>query len=518
MARAILSSLFFIVFTIFLRISAAAVDDKDITSTTSVLSRLDFPSGFVFGAGTSAYQIEGAAAEDGRKPSVWDTFTHQGKTLDKGTGDIASDQYHKYREDVKLMHNMGIDVYRFSISWSRLIPDGHGAVNPAGLNYYNNLIDELVSYGIGAHVTLSHFDIPQTLEDEYDGYLSSKFIKDFTAYADVCFKEFGDRVKSWTTFNEPNIQTVFGSGMGLLPPGRCSYPFGVNCSKGDSTTEPYLASHNILLSHGAAVELYRTKYQETQKGQIGITLLAYWFKPSSSSPLDSAATQRAIDFHLGWYLDPLIYGRYPTVMRKIVGSRLPKFTANDLKQIRGSFDFIGINYYCVINVQDLPRTSDAYGSDYLRDISAKLSFPNGMPFVEFTRLKADGTVNERGLQQVLDYVKVKYKNPAAVIHENGYPMTDASPNDTDRIENLQSMIKSLLQSIRNGSDVRGYFVWSLLDCFEALGGYTVRYGLYGVDFNHKDLRRYPRHSAHWYSTFMAKPQRKVGTTSSYLYS
>ncbi|PIA46227.1 hypothetical protein AQUCO_01500030v1 [Aquilegia coerulea] len=290
----------------FLHVYAGDDDDADggiITTRTSVLSRLDFPSDFVFGAGSSAYQVEGATAEDGRKPSIWDTFTQEGKTADKGTGDIAADQYHQYKEDVKLMHKMGLDAYRFSISWSRIIPDGHGSVNPKGVIYYNNLIDELVSYGIEAHVTLSHFDIPQALQDEYEGILSPKFIEDFTAYADVCFKEFGDRVKSWMTFNEPNIQTVTGNGMGMMPPGRCSYPFGFgNCSKGDSTTEPYLAAHNILLSHAAAVHVYRTNYQEKQKGKIGITLLAFWFEPMTNLTQDVAATERICDFQLGWYV------------------------------------------------------------------------------------------------------------------------------------------------------------------------------------------------------------------------
>ncbi|KAF9623056.1 hypothetical protein IFM89_036192 [Coptis chinensis] len=515
---------FIFISIIFLHISAGS----SITSpTSSVLGRLDFPPGFVFGASTSAYQVEGAAAEDGRKPSIWDTYTHDGKTPDKGTGDVAADQYHKYKDDVKLMHKMGLDAYRFSISWSRLIPDGRGAVNLKGLNYYSNLIDELLSYGIEAHVTLSHFDLPQALQDEYEGFLSSKFIEDFTAYADVCFKEYGDRVKSWITFNEPNMQTVFGYDIGGLPPGRCTHPFGLygfNCSKGDSTTEPYLATHNILLSHASAVQLYRTKYQDKQEGQIGITLVAFWLEPATSSPQDIAATQRARDFHLGWYLDPLVYGIYPAIMRKIVGSRLPNFTEIDSKQLKGSFDFIGLNYYIGVYILDFPRTSDNYGSDYLRDISAKISFPSGALLKDFARLKGDGgIITAWGLQRLLEYVKLKYKNPAAVIYENGFPMTaddsanPASRNDTGRIKYLQRALKSLYSSVRNGSNTRGYFVWSFLDCFEAIGGYTTHFGLYGVDFSDKHMRRYPRQSVHWYSTFLAKTGRKI-ETSSYLYS
>ncbi|KAK9096971.1 hypothetical protein Sjap_022468 [Stephania japonica] len=476
-------------------------------------SRSDFPTGFVFGAGSSAYQIEGAAAEDGRKPSIWDTYTHAGKVVDKGTGDIASDQYHHYKEDVKLMHDMGLDAYRFSFSWNRLILDGHGAINPKGLNYYNNLINELVSYGIEPHVTLSHLDIPQSLQDEYDGYLNPKFIKDFTAYADICFKEFGDRVKHWITFNEPNIQTIVGNDVGILPPSRCSYPFGVNCSIGNSTTEPYIGAHTILLSHASAAQLYREKYQRIQRGQIGITILAMWIEPVSDSPKDIAAKQRMLDFHLGWFLDPLVYGDYPATMRNIVGSRLPLFTEYDSNQLKNSCDFIGLNHYSALLVEDLPTTFSKYGSDYYDDISVKGFFSKSLYNIESTY-----PWDSRSLQRMLEYVKVKYKNPAVVIHENGLPAygencNAQALNDTERIEYLQSYIGSLLLSIRNGSDVRGYFVWSFMDCFELVGGYRFYYGLYAVDFNDSKRKRYPRMSAKWFTSFLAKEKNKEEISS-----
>ncbi|OVA15653.1 Glycoside hydrolase [Macleaya cordata] len=521
-------TLFFFFFLLelhLLHIVAVTAQGDRVSSTipSSVLiSRSDFPPGFVFGAGSSAYQVEGAAAEDGRKPSIWDSFTHAGKTSDKRTGDIASDQYHKYKEDVKLMHEMGLDAYRFSISWSRILPDGHGYVNQKGLNYYNNLINELISYGIEAHVTLSQFDLPQALQDEYGGLLSRKIIGDFTAYADICFKEFGDRVKSWMTFSEPNIQTVMGNDIGIIPPGHCSYPFGINCSKGNSTTEPYIAAHNIILSHAAAAKLYRDKYQEKQRGQIGITLLAFWLEPFTDSPQDVAATKRLLDFHLGWFLDPLVYGNYPAIMRKIVGSRLPFFTENESKQLRGSFDFIGLNHYSVVYVQDFSRTPDKYDSDYIRDISARLSFVKGVPATDFFRLKGNGMPTASwGLQRVLEYVKLKYKSPAVLIHENGYQTTvddssnPAARDDIERIEYLQEYVESVLLSIRNGSNVRGYFVWSFIDCFELMFGYTAHFGLYGVEFNDKDRKRYPRLSAHWYSSFLKESERKTGSRYTY---
>ncbi|XP_077212366.1 beta-glucosidase 31-like isoform X2 [Tasmannia lanceolata] len=468
--------------------------------------------------------VEGAAAEDGRKPSIWDTYANAGKVLDKSTGEVAADQYHKYKDDVKLMHEMGLDAYRFSISWSRLIPDGNGAVNPKGLEYYNNLINQLIIHGIEAHVTLNHFDLPQALEDEYGGYLSPKFIEDFTAYADICFKEFGDRVRSWSTFNEPNIQTVIGYDLGAFPPEHCSYPFGLNCSKGNSSTEAYTAAHNILLSHSAAVQLYREKYQEKQKGHVGITLLGFWFEPLTQSPEDIAATQRWIDFHHGWFLDPLVYGDYPAIMRKIVGSRLPSFTEGESKKLKGSFDFIGFNHYLVLYVQDMPAVSDKKQKDYVRDISATITFGNGSFGEDFSRLKSSQMpAAPWAMQRMLEYIKVHYKNPAVVIHENGYvdfSTSSTSPNahdDAERADYLRGYIESLLLSIRNGSNARAYFVWSFMDCFELMFGYSARYGLYGVDFHDKDRKRYPRLSAHWYSSFLgvSGPERR---SSSYLYS
>ncbi|KAE9610946.1 putative beta-glucosidase [Lupinus albus] len=232
------------------------------------LSRDDFPPHFLFGASTSAYQVEGAANEDGRKPSIWDTFAHAGNAnLYPGNADTGIDQYHKYKEDIQLMAKMGLDAYRFSISWSRLILDGKGPINPKGLQYYNNLINELISQGIQAHVTLVHFDLPQALEDEYEGWVSRRIVKDFTSYADVCFREFGDRVKYWTTVNEGNVFAVGGYDSGLIPPQRCSPSSAQslisNCSRGNSSTEPYLVAHHMLLAHATTANLYRKKYQVT---------------------------------------------------------------------------------------------------------------------------------------------------------------------------------------------------------------------------------------------------------------
>ncbi|CAM0952368.1 unnamed protein product [Alopecurus aequalis] len=472
-----------------------AVMPKD----AAALTRHDFPEGFIFGAGSSAYQVEGAAAEDGRKPSIWDTFTHQGYSPDKSTGDVAADQYHHYKGDVKLMHEMGLDAYRFSIAWPRLIPDGRGKINPKGLEYYNNLIDELLLHGIQPHVTIYHFDLPQTLQDEYDGLLSPRFIDDYTTYANTCFESFGDRVKHWVTVNEPNIETISGFNNGVLPPRRCSYPFGVNCTGGNSTTEPYIAAHHLLLAHASAVSLYRDTYQVTQKGHIGLTLLGLWAEPATNTSQDAAAARRMNDFHIGWFMYPLVYGDYPPVMRSRVGARLPGLTVEQSKKVCGSFDFIGFNHYPVIGTRADESAFDLKMRDYYADAAVIAVPPPGIQ---------EGDVESPwALGELLEHLKLKYRNPPVMIYENGYGDVPKTPSkieydDSYRSEFLQNYLEVVYLSIQNGSDTRGYFVWSFLDVFEFLYGNHRRFGLCGVDMNSEARTRYVRNSAHWYSSFL----------------
>ncbi|KAJ6817046.1 beta-glucosidase 22-like [Iris pallida] len=467
-------------------------------------SRDDFPSSFVFGAGTSAYQVEGAAAEDGRTPSIWDTFTHSGKMADKSTADIASDGYHRYKEDVKLMADTGLEAYRFSISWSRLLPNGRGAVNPKGLAYYNNLIDELVKHGIKPHVTLYHLDLPQVLEDEYGGWLSPKIIDDFRGYADVCFREFGNRVAQWTTTVEPNVVSQAAYDIGFFPPERCSYPFGLtNCYAGNSTVEPYISTHIILLAHAAVFNLYKTKYQAEQNGQVGINVYSIWYYPFSNSSADVEATRRVMDFQVGWILDPLVFGDYPEVMKKIVGPRLPSFTETEAAQVKGSFDFIGLNHYTSVHVKDTSAGPRTALRDYIADMLAELvvvSRNGSAPFVPTGLVTSDPP----GLSKMLAYLKEAYGNPPIYIEENGRGSQRevATLEDTERIDYLSAYIGSTLDAIRNGSNVQGYFVWSFLDVFEFLLGYQSSYGLYYVDFEDGSLKRQPKLSAHWYSNFL----------------
>lgn len=388
------------------------------------LGRSSFPKGFKFGAGSSAYQVEGAASEGGRGPSIWDTFTHiKGKTTDGTNGDVAVDQYHRYKEDVQLLKYMGMDVYRFSISWSRIFPKGssrHGAVNKEGIAYYNNLINELLKNGIEPFVTLYHWDMPQVLEDEYGGFRSKRVVEDFSIFSEVCFRAFGDRVKYWITLNEPLMFSLYGYDLGLIAPGRCSPRFG-NCTEGNSAIEPYIVTHNLLLAHSVAVKIYRTKYQNKQKGSIGITLLADWFVPFSKSLSDKRATQRLIDFRIGWFMDPLTSGKYPDSMQRLVGARLPRFSREEAKDLKGSFDFIGYNYYysqISINNPIQPANS-LLDTDYVLDARANITFEVNGVFIGSTEEASGFRSYPAGLGEVLNYTKHRYNNPTIYITESG---------------------------------------------------------------------------------------------------
>jgi beta-glucosidase len=456
--------------------------------------RDDFPQDFVFGAGSSAYQVEGAAFEDGRTPSIWDTFTNSDH-WHGGNGEVACDVYHKYKEDIRLMVDTGLEAYRFSISWSRLIPNGRGQVNPKGLQFYNNFINELIHHGIQPHVTLFHDDLPQVLEDEYGGWLSRKAVKDFVGFANVCFKEFGDRVLHWSTFNEANIFSLGGYDVGILPPARCSSPFGLYCTEGNSSVEPYIVGHNILLAHASATRLYYKKYKVSQHGMIGINLFAYWFTPCTNSTEDKTATQRANDFYVGWFVNPLVFGDYPEVMKKNAEGRIPLFTKLESNLVKGSFDFIGLNHYSTLKVEDRSSSLEKKTRDYVADMGAHVILSLGSP--------NDFAINPSGLYNILDYFKQMYRNPPIFIHENGQQTRrNETLEDISRVDYLHAYIGSLLDAIRNGSNTRGYFMWSFLDSFELLDGFESAFGIYYVDLDDKNLTRYPKLSAHWYSDFL----------------
>ncbi|KAL2339166.1 hypothetical protein Fmac_013612 [Flemingia macrophylla] len=469
------------------------------------------PSNFLFGTASSAYQYEGAYLSDGKGMSNWDVFTHKPGSIDDGSnGDVAVDQYHRYLEDIDLMEAIKANSYRFSISWARILPKGRfGEVNLLGIDYYNRLINALLLRGIQPFVTLFHFDIPQELEDRYGAWLSPQSQEDFELFADTCFKYFGDRVKYWVTFNEPNYIVPLSYRVGRFPPCRCSGQFG-NCSKGNSEKEPFEVAHNMILSHAAAVDVYRNKYQSEQGGKIGIVLHIDSFEPLSNSTADKLATQRAQSFSNNWILDPILFGKYPKEMEMILGTILPKFSSNDKAKLRRGLDFIGINHYASYYVRDciLSVCESGKGVTRTEGLYLQTSLKNGVPIGELTPF-AWLNVYPQGMKKVIIYLKDRYNNTPMFITENGYgnlndPHLTAEEylNDFKRIEYMSGHLDNLMAAMREGADVRGYFAWSLLDNFEWKSGFSCRFGLHHVDF--ATLKRTPKSSASWYKHFIEK--------------
>ncbi|CAO2042988.1 unnamed protein product [Urochloa humidicola] len=476
---------------------------------SAVVDRGQFPDGFLFGTATSAYQIEGAYLEGNRGLSNWDVFAHRPGTIEDGSnGDISDDHYHRYMEDIELMNSLGVNSYRFSIAWTRILPRGRfGDVNPDGVAFYNDLIDALLQKGIQPFVTISHYDIPQELETRYGGWLSPEIQKDFVYLAEVCFMMFGDRVKFWITFNQPNLFLKFSYMDGWYPPGRCSQPFG-NCASGNSSIEPYIAGHNMILSHANAVSVYRKKYQEKQDGHIGISMCTRWYEPFRNSTVDILAVERALAFSGPWFLDPIIFGDYPTEMREVLGPNLPEFTSQQKKELKNTkLDFVGLSHYTTLYMKDCifspceidPIDGDARAfSTGVGDDGVLIGEVTGSPFFYSV---------PQGIEQLVMYYKQRYNNMPIYITENGYAQASNSSmtakdftNDTQRINYIRDYLTFLASAIRKGADVRGYFVWSLLDCFEWTSGYTQRLGIYHVDF--KTLERTPKLSAKWFRDFL----------------
>ncbi|TYH67550.1 hypothetical protein ES332_D06G195300v1 [Gossypium tomentosum] len=340
---------------------------------------------------------------------------------------------------------------------------------------------------------------------------------DFAYFADICFKSFGDRVKYWVTFNEPNFQVKFGYREGTFPPSRCSFPFG-NCTSGDSEKEPFIAAHNIILSHAAAVHIYRSKYEAKQGGSIGIVINAAWFEPISSSMADKLAAERAQCFTTNWFLDPIVFGIYPPEMQSILGSILPEFSKTEKEMLKKGLDFIGINHYSSYYVQDCMFTACEPGTrtSKTEGLWAQSYQKNGIPIGE-SRLNLFAMqtdvdwlyVYPGGMEKIITYVKKRFNNTPMIITENGYgEVTKAnstiedSLQDVNRAKYMAGYLDSLSTAIRKGADVRGYFAWSLLDNFEWEYGFTRRFGLHHVDF--KTLKRTPKFSATWYKNFIAE--------------
>ena len=435
--------------------------------------RIQFPDDFLWGAATSAYQIEGSPLADGAGPSIWQRFVHSpGLTTTGDTGDVACDHYRRYLTDVKLMADLGLNAYRFSIAWARVLPLGRGRVNTAGLDFYQRLVDALLEQGIQPLVTLYHWDLPAALDD-LGGWLNPDVASWFADYAQLIYRTLADRVGMWVTLNEPWVITDGGYLHGTLAPGH------------RSLFEPPIASHNLLRAHGAAVQAFRAN----GKGQIGLVVNLEPKYPASERPEDLAATERADAYMNRQYLDPVFLGSYPAEMPELFGSAWPSAANGDLKLIRQPIDFLGINYY----TRCLTR----------HDPSAAPFQVSGMRVAEHPHTETGWEVFPPALTRALLWVKQRYGNLPLYITENGAAFydppkpLDGQVDDPLRVHYYREHLRAAHQALAEGVDLRGYFAWSLLDNFEWSLGYAKRFGLYHVDY--ETQQRTPKASARFYA-------------------
>lgn len=437
---------------------------------------MSFPSDFVFGAATSAYQIEGAVGADGRGECIWDRFcTRPGAILNGDTGSIGCDSYRRYREDVRLARELGLDAYRFSVAWPRVVPAGRGRVNTAGLDYYDRLVDELLAAGIAPYPTLYHWDLPQPLEDQ-GGWPVRATAEAFAEYVEIVVDRLGDRVGHWLTQNEPWVVAWLGYGNGVHAPGRCS------------EADAVAAAHHVLLSHGLALEVLR---REAPDARVGLAVDLIPMHPLTDSEAD-AATARAEDVARNrWILDPLLRGAYPEEALARFGAYLPRTAAEDLAIISAPLDFLGVNYYRRNVVQAGVGIVDP---------------------LEREHTTTGWEVGPEFLRELLVHLGDEYDVPPLLVTENGaaYPDTvvDGRVDDPRRAAYIESHVNAVADAIGDGAPVAGYSVWSLLDNFEWAQGYAQRFGLVHVD--RMTLERVPKASYHRYREIIATKRPRDG--------
>eukprot|EP00271_Cylindrocystis_brebissonii_P007987 TRINITY_DN21982_c0_g1_i1.p1 TRINITY_DN21982_c0_g1~~TRINITY_DN21982_c0_g1_i1.p1 ORF type:complete len:530 (+),score=29.99 TRINITY_DN21982_c0_g1_i1:512-2101(+) len=490
----------------------ASMDSQALTSCPIDWDKGDlrdsFPDDFIWGAGTSAPQVEGAAELDGRTPSGWDLLAKiPGKVVDGSNTSITCDSYHRYLEDVELVEAMGADSYRISISWSRLLPHGGSMLNPKGVAYYNKLIDALVLRGIRPLVTLYHHDMPAELI-ELGGWLNRTIIDKFAFYADACFSLFGDRVDTWATLNEPYDAALMGYTNGAWPPSRCSDR--LLCEAGDSDVEPYQALHIMLLAHAAAVEVYREKYNKNKRGRISITMEGPYWYPHNKQNETLQAQERAFAWRFNWAWHPLAFGDYPEELKEFLGSRLPTFTATEKRRLKGSYDYLSLNFYTGEYVMQ-PWVAPAGGYDAQAEVDGRY---RGTFFDEAGNSIGPSTglafrpMVPKAIYDMLMWLTATYPDVPILISENGMShKNEPGPDekklcDVDRVSFFREYLKEVGMAIRDGALVQGYYVWSLLDSFEFSHGFTVLHGIVHVDFNDANRTRTPRASFLWWADFL----------------
>ncbi|HEY8321639.1 MAG TPA: GH1 family beta-glucosidase [Candidatus Baltobacteraceae bacterium] len=437
-----------------------------------------FPPSFVWGAGTSAYQIEGSADIDGRGPSIWDRFCRTpGNVAGGGTGDVACDHYRRYRDDVAMMAGLGLDAYRFSISWSRVIPDGTGAVNRPGLDFYRRLVAELRDAGIRPFATLYHWDLPDALQSRWGGWIGRDTAKAFAEYADVVSRALGDEVAAWTTHNEPWVSSWLGYGWGSHPPGYRDLDLGMQ------------ASHHLLLAHGLAIPALRSN---APRAEVGITLNFSPIVPASTDARDIEAA-RSADVNINRsFIGPLFGIGYDELAIGPVSHALLRSAEDDMRVIQEPIDFLGANYYTRFLLRDASHPVNPFG-EYVE-----------VPGAERTAMGWE--VYPDGLLDTLRAVNAVRSDIKIYVTENGaaYPdvvSDDGKVHDPDRTAYLEAHLAQVARAIGEGIPVAGYFVWSLLDNFEWTEGYRPRFGIVYVDF--ETQRRIVKDSAEWYARTIA---------------
>jgi beta-glucosidase len=437
---------------------------------------LRFPEDFRWGAATASYQIEGAVHEDGRGESIWDRFSHTpGKVENGDTGDVADDHYRRYREDIDIMRELGLQTYRFSIAWPRILPEGHGRVEQRGLDFYDRLVDELLTAGIEPFVTLYHWDLPQHLEDE-GGWPSRDMVDRFADYTEVVARRLGDRIKSWITINEPWVVAWLGYGWGVMAPGR------------KSDAEALATCHHLLLAHGRAVEVLR---RESPRSQVGITLNLTPHYPASDTPEDRRAAHIEDGTLNRWFLDPIYHGAYPQDIVELFQASMPAIRPGDMETISMPIDFLGINNYSRHVVRMNPDTG-----------KPEIIRPEGSTYTEMGWEVAPDSIRDLLVRVHRDY------RPARIyITENGAAFhdvlgSDGRVHDPERQQYLESYLDAIRRAVEQGAPVAGYFVWSLLDNFEWGHGYTKRFGIVYVDY--ATQQRVIKDSARWYRSFVAQ--------------